>query len=139
MRGRTLSICGLVAMVSGCYHVTVVTGLPESMTRSEEAFQMSYVVGLVPPPEINAEEVGCAQGVAKIETWHSFVNILIGGLSGNLITPISVSVTCAASGQGPDAATMDGKAPSAESERGATPPDDGGDPTTTLAGIGDPR
>ena len=96
MRGRKLSICALVVMMSGCFHVTVVTGLPESTTRIDEAFQMSFVAGLVPPPEIQAEEEGCTQGVAKVHVWHSFVNILIGGISTSLVTPISVSVTCAA-------------------------------------------
>ena len=95
MRGRKLSMCALVAIMSGCYHVTVVTGLPESTTTIDEAFQMSFVAGLVPPPEIEAEEEGCTEGVAKVHVWRSFVNILVGGISSNLITPISVSVTCA--------------------------------------------
>ena len=56
---------------------------------------MSFVAGLVPPPEIRAEEEGCTEGVAKVHVWRSFVNILVGGISSNLITPISVSVTCA--------------------------------------------
>ena len=62
MRGRKLSICALVAIMSGCYHVTVVTGLPESTTTYDEEFQMSFVAGLVPPPEIEAEEEGCTEG-----------------------------------------------------------------------------
>ena len=95
MRGRKLSICALVAIMSGCYHVTVVTGLPESTTTYDEEFQMSFVAGLVPPPEIEAEEEGCTEGVAKVHVWRSFVNVLIGAISSNLVTPISVSVTCA--------------------------------------------
>ncbi len=95
MRGRKLSICALVAIMSGGDHVTVVTGRPESMTTYDEEFQMSFVAGLVPPPEIEAEEEGCTEGVAKVHVWRSFVNVLVGGISGNLVTPISVSVTCA--------------------------------------------
>ena len=95
MRGRKLSICALVAIMSGCYHVTVVTALPESTPTYDEAFQLSLVAGLIPPPEIDAEEEGCTEGVAKVHVWRSFVNMLIGGISGNLVTPISVSVTCA--------------------------------------------
>ncbi len=95
MRGRKLSICALVAIMSGCYHVTVVTGLPESTTTYDEALQLSFVAGLVPPPEIDADEEGCTEGVAKVPVWRSFVNMLVGGISGNLVTPISVSVTCA--------------------------------------------
>ena len=95
MRGRKLSIFALVAIMSGCYHVTVVTGLPESTTTIDEAFQMSFVAGLVPPSEIEADEEGCTEGVAKVHTWRSFVNMLIAGLSFSLVTPMSVSVTCA--------------------------------------------
>ncbi len=95
MRGRKLSIFALVAIMSGCYHVTVVTGLPESTTTIDEAFQMSFVSGLVPPAEIQAEDEGCTEGVAKVHVWRSFVKVLVAGVSGNLVTPISVSVTCA--------------------------------------------
>lgn len=95
MRGRKLSIFALVAIMSGCYHVTVVTGLPESTTTIDEGFQMSFVQGLIPPSEIEADEEGCTEGVAKVRTWRSFVNMLIAGLSFSLVTPMSVSVTCA--------------------------------------------
>ena len=95
MRGRKLSIFALVAIMSGCYHVTVVTGLPESTTTIDEAFQMSFVQGLIPPSEIEADEEGCTEGVAKVHTWRSFVNMLVGSISFNLVTPMSVSVTCA--------------------------------------------
>lgn len=97
MRGRFLSVFALAVLMSGRYHVTVVTSLPEAPTPIEKPFQMSFVAGLVPPSVIQAEEEGCTQGVAKVETWHSFVNFLIGSVSSNLVTPISVSMTCAAS------------------------------------------
>ncbi|MCH7716367.1 MAG: hypothetical protein IH876_09570 [Gemmatimonadetes bacterium] len=105
MRRRMLAICAAVVVTSGCYHITVVTGARESSTRITKPFQMSFVSGLVPPPEIQADQEGCTDGVAKVETWRSFVNVLVGALSSSLVTPISVTVTCAASMPVPDAAT----------------------------------
>ena len=120
MRRRMWVVCAAVVM-SGCYHVTVVTGAPESSTRIDNAFQMSYVAGLVPPSEIRANQDGCTNGVAKVETWRSFVNMLIGGLSSSLITPISVRVTCSAGLPLPDASTPseDSEPSSAEGQEGA--------------------
>ena len=94
MRRRMRAICAAVIVMSGCYHVTVVTGAPESSTRINKEFQMSFVAGLVPPPEIQADQEGCTDGVAKVETWRSFVNLLVGAVSSSLVTPISVTVTC---------------------------------------------
>ncbi len=122
MRRRMLAICAAVVVTSGCFHITVVTGVPESSTRITKPFQMSFVAGLIPPPEIQANQEGCTDGVAKVHTWHSFVNYLVAGISGSLVTPISVTVTCAASMPVPDAATpSENGQPSspAEPERGA--------------------
>ncbi len=120
MRRRMWAICAAVVVMSGCYHVTVVTGGPESSTRIEKGFQMSFVAGLIPPSEIQADEEGCSDGVAKVETWRSFVNMLIGGISQSIITPISVTVTCAASIPVPEAAT-----PSANGEPSPPEPESG--------------
>ncbi len=123
MSRRMLAICAAVVVTSGCYHITVVTGARESSTRPiTKPFQLSFVSGLVPPPEIQADEEGCTDGVAKVETWHSFVNILVASLSSSIVTPISLTVTCAASMPVPDAATSseNGQPWSpAEAERGA--------------------
>jgi len=104
MRRSLLAVCSAVFVMSGCYHVAVITGAPASTTTINEPFQMSYVAGLVPPSEIHADQEGCASGVARVETWHSFVNFLIGGVSQNLVTPISVAITCAVGGPSPDGA-----------------------------------
>jgi hypothetical protein len=60
---------------------------------------MSFVGGLVPPAELSSKET-CAQGVAKVETERSFLNVIVGGLTGigtpvGIITPMHVTVTCA--------------------------------------------
>jgi hypothetical protein len=49
----------------------------------------------VPPNTISAE-AKCKNGVAKVETQHSFVNSLVGILTLGIYTPIEIKVTCAA-------------------------------------------
>ena len=46
---------------------------------------------------IAAQET-CTDGVSKVETQHSFLNGLVGGLTLGIYTPIDITVTCAAPG-----------------------------------------
>jgi hypothetical protein len=82
-------------MLSGCYHITVTSGLAASPTVVDKPWQNSFVYGLVPPPEINVKDQ-CTNGVQKVETEVSFVNGLVGALTWSLFTPIHAKVTCAA-------------------------------------------
>ncbi len=86
----------LVLALSGCYHTTVITGQPyDGASRVvEKKWHLTFVYGLIPGSDIDVSEE-CVQGVAKVETKHSFLNQLAGGLSGGIITPLSVKVTCA--------------------------------------------
>lgn len=119
MRHRVLAIFATAVSVSGCYHITVLTGAPESPTRIEEPWQMSFVSGLVPPSEIQADEE-CTEGVAKVETRRRFMNVFVAALSSSIVTPITVIVTCAVGSPGPGDATASesGEPPSAGSQRG---------------------
>lgn len=94
MRARILAL-GLVAVVmGGCYKVTVVTGAPSSPNQIDKEWQMSFVAGLVPPPEIDTQSE-CPGGVAEVRTERSFLNSLVAALSNNLVTPIHTTVVCA--------------------------------------------
>ena len=46
----------------------------------------------------------CPNGVARVHTYHSFLNILVGGLTLGIFTPMSIKVTCAAGGMSDGAA-----------------------------------
>lgn len=86
-------------LCGGCYHVTVVTGAPTSPQLIDKPWQMSFVAGLVPPAELSTNPP-CTQGVARVETERSFLNGLVGALTGfglpvGLVTPMHVTVTCA--------------------------------------------
>lgn len=82
-------------LLTGCYHVTVVSGTSPSPTVVDKPWQNSFVYGLVPPPELNVKDQ-CPNGVQKVETETSFVNGLVGALTWSLYTPIHAKITCSA-------------------------------------------
>jgi len=98
---RTASHLVLLAFIAlgatGCYHATVETGLTPSSEVIEESFASGWIAGLVPPSTISAQ-AKCKHGVAKVETELSFLNQLVGALTLRIYTPMSIKVTCAASG-----------------------------------------
>jgi len=90
---RIVSLAALVVL-GGCYRVTVNTGAPPAETVIDKQWQLSFVYGLVPPPEISAKET-CPQGVATVMTERSFLNGLVGAITYSIFTPLHAKVTCA--------------------------------------------
>lgn len=99
MKIRTLAVLGLVLVLGGCYHAIIDTGMPASGTVIEEPWAMSFVGGLIPPPLVDVAS-RCPNGVSRVETQHSFLNSLVGGITSGIITPMTITVTCAAGGMG---------------------------------------
>jgi len=95
MRNRMPALVLGAMLLTGCYHVTVISGTSPSPTVVDKPWQNSFVYGLVPPPELNVKDQ-CPNGVQKVETETSFVNGLVGALTWSLYTPIHVKVTCSA-------------------------------------------
>ena len=95
MRLRLLALAAASVALSACYHITVTSGAAPSPTVVNKPWQHSFISGLVPPAELNVKEQ-CPNGVAKIETLHSFTNSIAGIVTQGIYTPISVKVTCAA-------------------------------------------
>jgi Bor protein len=91
---RILALAVASVALAGCYHVSVVTGAPPSPTVLDKPWQNSFVIGLVPPPPVDAKGA-CPSGVARVETERSFLNGLVGALTQNIYTPLHVRVTCA--------------------------------------------
>ncbi len=94
---------------TACYHAVVETGRPASATVIDEPWAMSFLFGLVPPKAVNTASQ-CPNGVAKVETQHSFLNGLVASLTFGLLTPIQITVTCAGSGAGSDDAASNAAA-----------------------------
>jgi hypothetical protein len=95
MRTKSLAILVGAVLLTGCYHVTVVSGTSPAPTVVDKPWQNSFVYGLVPPPEINVKDQ-CPNGVHKVETEASFVNGLVGFLTSSIYTPIHAKITCSA-------------------------------------------
>jgi Bor protein len=92
---RALFVVSLIAL-GACYHATVQTGATPSSTVIDKSFASAWIYGLVPPSTVSTASK-CPNGVAKVETQHTFVNQLVGFLTLGIYTPMQIRVTCAAS------------------------------------------
>ncbi len=84
---KTLSILLFTLLISGCYHAKITTGEAPSTEVHENKWTASWIGGLVPPEAVNVENE-CPNGAAIVETKHSFLNMLVGGLTGGIFTPM---------------------------------------------------
>jgi hypothetical protein len=83
--------------LTGCYHAVIQTGRPESSDVISIKWANGFIFGLVPPPVVETAS-RCTNGVAKVETQHSFLNLLAQAVTFSLYTPMQIDVTCAARG-----------------------------------------
>lgn len=92
---RMIRMCAALSLVvaSGCYHAVIETGMTASSETITIPWANGFVYGLVPPPIVQTM-AKCKSGVAKVETQHSFLNSLVGGLTFGLYTPMTIIVTC---------------------------------------------
>ena len=91
---RGLALAVVLAGTAGCYHATIETGATPSTTIVEKQWASSWIYGLVPPSTIDTK-AKCANGVAKVETQHSFLNQLVGFVTLGIYTPMEITATCA--------------------------------------------
>ena len=103
---------------TACYHAVVETGRPASSNVINEPWAMSLLYRLVPPKAVNAASQ-CSNGVAKVETQHSFLNGLVASLTFGLVTPMQITVTCAGSSAAAsdDASTVSVSAAASDEEK----------------------
>jgi hypothetical protein len=93
---RSLGAATLIVL-AGCYHATVETGATPSTIVIDKSFASAWIYGLVPPSTVSTEQ-RCTNGVAKVETQHTFLNQLVGFITLGIYTPMQIKVTCAAVG-----------------------------------------
>jgi hypothetical protein len=101
----------LFLLATGCYHASIEAGMKPGSERIEKEWANSFVFGLVAPETIEAKSK-CTSGVSKVETQHSFLNVLVALFTLQIYTPMDITVTCAAAG-------------TSSIERSATSPSDG--------------
>ncbi|HSJ10155.1 MAG TPA: Bor family protein [Longimicrobiales bacterium] len=103
---RRMSVVALAVVFSaGCYHATINTGLAPSGETVEQQWAHSFIGGLVPPATVETAS-RCPNGVSKVETKHSFLNMLAAGITGGLYSPMTITVSCAAARGGDDATAL---------------------------------
>jgi len=93
-----LAVLSLLIALPACYHATIQTGLPAGPTVVRQDWAAGWLWGLVPPKPVSTM-AQCRGGVSKVETKHSFLNMLVGGLTGGIFSPMSIKATCASGGR----------------------------------------
>ena len=94
---RILRMCAVLLatlLLSGCYAARIDTGRAQSTKKISKPWASCWIYGLVPPATVMTA-TDCPDGVALVETQHSFLNYLVGGLTFGIYTPIQITVTCA--------------------------------------------
>ena len=97
MRVRRAAAVVAAFALTGCWHAVIQTGRPESSDVISIKWANSFVFGLVPPPVLETAQ-RCTNGVAKVETQHSFLNGLLTVLTVGIYTPMQLDVVCASRG-----------------------------------------
>ena len=87
-----------VALALGCYAARIDTGRARSSKVISKPWASCWIYGLVPPATV-LTATDCPDGVALVETQHSFLNYIVGGLTFGIYTPIQITVTCAEGGK----------------------------------------
>jgi hypothetical protein len=86
----------VVLVCSACYHATIETGLPSGNETVSKAWAHGWLWGLVPPSTVETAS-RCKNGVAKVETQMSFLNMLANFITSGIYSPMQIDVTCASS------------------------------------------
>ena len=93
-------------LLAGCYQAVVTTGRQPSGQTIERPWAHSFLAGLV-PPSMTETASACPNGVARVETVHSFLNVVAQIVTFSIYTPMTILVQCAASGVPEDASSED--------------------------------
>lgn len=112
-RAALLALAGMFTLTAGCYKATIETGLPASTTIVQNEWASSWIGGLVPPATVNVASQ-CPNGVSQVQTQHSFLNMLAHLVTFGVYSPMTITVTCAASGSASAADAIDAGATLAE-------------------------
>jgi hypothetical protein len=100
MRNGSLLLVALLAVVaSGCYRATVETGHAPSGETVSQNWAASFIYGLIPPSTVQTA-ARCPHGAAVVQTQHSFMNMIVTGITFGLFSPMSINVQCAAARMG---------------------------------------
>ena len=95
MRRLILSSVAVSAiLLTGCYHAVIDSGREPAPQTISQKWAHGFLFGLIPPTAVEAK-AKCPNGVAKVETQLSFLNMLASGITYGLYSPMQIDVTCA--------------------------------------------
>lgn len=84
-------------LATGCFQTRVATEKEPSNQVIERAWVGGFINGLVMTSAANVDAAQrCENGVAMVETVHTFPNMLVTGITFGLYSPMKITVTCAA-------------------------------------------
>jgi hypothetical protein len=95
MRTRALTLVCLLAATTGCYKATIETGLQPSGESIKNEWAHSFIAGLVPPSTVETAS-RCPNGVARVQTQLSFLNMVANAVTFGIYSPMTIEVQCAA-------------------------------------------
>lgn len=82
-------------LIAGCYKTNLQNfsegAAPGQVTK---VWSNSFVGGLISPDQVDVRSTCGDRGVYSVTTQHSFVNILLAGITGGIYTPTTAVVTC---------------------------------------------
>lgn len=101
---------------SGCYRADISTGLAPSGEVIEDEWVLGFVGGLAMVDDVDAS--ACTNGIARVTTRQSFLNVLVNVLTGGIVSPMEARVECAAAPSASAAARADIQARAGTDEMG---------------------
>ena len=93
---RVSMLIATVLLSAGCFHATIETGLPAGTETISKPWASGWIFGLIAPSTVETASK-CKNGVARVETQHSFLNMLAMMITFDIYSPIQIDVTCASS------------------------------------------
>jgi hypothetical protein len=107
---KSATVAALSLLPVACYHAIIDTGLQPSAETISQPWAHSFIAGLVPPKVVETA-AKCKNGVAKVSTQHSFLNLVAAFVTFSIYTPMQIDVTCSTGAKAGDdaAATLDAK------------------------------
>ncbi|MBA3672096.1 MAG: Bor family protein [Gemmatimonadaceae bacterium] len=93
MNRRLALVTASLVFAGACYHTTVETGAAPSGQVIDVPWANSFIAGLVPPATIESMKK-CPNGVAKVESELSFLNMLANAITFGIYSPMHITVTC---------------------------------------------
>lgn len=94
---RNLLFAAAFLGLAGCYKVEIINvseGGAVGQTVNTKAHTL--IAGMVTLNLIDAAKLCNGKGVAKLQTQHSFIDMLVSSLTAGIYAPVSVEVTCKA-------------------------------------------